>query len=155
MNRDAKELTNEELEKALYLFNKGEYYDSYYTFGNKREEDGVRFTVWAPNAQNIAVVGDFNDWHEDHVLEKVGDTGSWTTVVQNVKEGDCYKYKIVQADGEVRYKIDPYALEFEVRPKDASIVKELPKKEWTDSGWMATRNRWPVYDRPMNIYEVH
>jgi 1,4-alpha-glucan branching enzyme len=62
---------------------------------------------------------------------------------------------VTQADGNVAYKIDPFALEFEVRPKDASIVKELPEKNWKDNTWLATRNRWPVYDRPLNIYEVH
>jgi 1,4-alpha-glucan branching enzyme len=155
MNEEAKAHVPEKLKEALYLFNNGEYFDSYYTFGNKREEGGVRFTVWAPNAQEIAIVGDFNDWHEETYLEKVGETGSWTTVVSNVEEGDCYKYKITQADGTVAYKIDPYALEFEVRPNDASVVKELPNKEWEDNSWLATRNRWPVYDRPMNIYEVH
>jgi len=145
----------EQLNQALYLFNHGEYFDSYHTFGNKREEGGVRFTVWAPNAQNIAIVGDFNDWEDEHFLEKVGETGAWTGVVSNAEEGHCYKYKVVQFDGTIAYKIDPYALEFEVRPKDASIVKELPKKKWKDSGWFAARNRWKIYDRPMNIYEVH
>lgn len=145
----------EQLNQALYLFNHGEYFDSYHTFGNKREEGGVRFTVWAPNAQEIAIVGDFNGWHEDHLLEKIGDTGAWSGVVSNAEEGHCYKYKIVQANGTIAYKIDPYALEYEVRPKDASIVKELPDKKWKDSGWLAARNRWEVYNRPLNIYEVH
>ena len=145
----------EQLNQALYLFNHGEYFDSYHTFGNKREEGGVRFTLWAPNAQEIAIVGDFNDWHEDHLLEKIGDTGAWTGVVSNAEEGHCYKYRIVQADGTIAYKIDPYALEYEVRPKDASIVKELPNKKWKDNGWLAARNRWEVYNRPLNIYEVH
>ncbi|MEY8292504.1 1,4-alpha-glucan branching protein GlgB [Carnobacteriaceae bacterium 52-44] len=145
----------EQLNQALYLFNHGEYFDSYHTFGNKREEGGVRFTLWAPNAQEIAIIGDFNDWREDHLLEKIGDTGAWTGVVSNAEEGHCYKYKIVQANGTIAYKIDPYALEYEVRPKDASIVKELPNKKWKDSGWLAARNRWEVYNRPLNIYEVH
>lgn len=155
MKKEAKELKFEKLKKALYLFNNGEYFDSYYTFGNKREGDEVRFTVWAPNAQEIAVVGDFNNWHEETQLEKIGETGSWSTVVANVEEGDRYKYKVTQADGTIAYKIDPYALEFEVRPNDASVVKDLPIKDWKDNSWLATRNRWPVYDRPMNIYEVH
>jgi len=155
MVNEKKEHTLKKLEKDLYLFNQGEYFDSYYTFGNKREGEEVRFTVWAPRAQAVAVVGDFNDWHEETLLEKIGETGSWTVLVPNVTEGDCYKYKITQADGTVVYKIDPYALEFEVRPKDASIVKELPEKEWEDSRWRAKRSRWPVYDRPLNIYEVH
>lgn len=145
----------EQLNRNLYLFNHGQYFDSYHTFGNKREEDGVRFTVWAPHAKNLFVVGDFNQWEEKHPLQKVDDTGAWTVVVPEAKEGQCYKYKVTQHDGTIVYKIDPYALEFEVRPKDASIVKELPKKKWQDSGWLASRNRWPIYQRPLNIYEVH
>ena len=155
MNENSKELISEKLKEALDLFNRGKNYESYHTFGNKREEMGVRFTVWAPNAQEVAVVGDFNDWKEDTKLIKVDRTGSWTTIVPNAKEGDCYKYKITQADGNTSYKIDPYALEFEVRPSDASIVKDLPDKSWKDTSWLATRNRWPVYNRPLNIYEVH
>lgn len=143
------------LEEKLRLFQTNDWFDSYQVFGNKREEGGVRFTVWAPNAQEIKLVGDFNDWAEDTRMEKVADTGSWTVLVPNAKEGDCYKYLITQADGEKKYKIDPYALEYEVRPKDASIVRELPEKDWGDASWIAARNRWPVYDRPMNIYEVH
>ena len=135
MLNDANADKYEQLKHDLYLFNNGEYFDSYHTFGNKREEGGVRFTVWAPKAQQIAIVGDFNDWHEENYLEKIGETGSWTGVVANAQEGQCYKYKITQADGTVAYKIDPYALEFEVRPKDASIVKELPQKNWEDVGW--------------------
>ncbi len=155
MTESVEEHKIKELKDALYLFNNGEYFDSYHTFGNKKEEGGVRFTVWAPNALDISLVGDFNEWNDDLRMSHVGETGAWTIVVPNAKEGDCYKYKVTQANGEVAYKIDPYALEFEVRPKDASIVRELPKKDWKDSGWFAARNRWPVNDRPMNIYEVH
>ena len=155
MNNSTENKNLDQLEKDLYLFNQGEYFDSYHTFGNKRMEGGVRFTVWAPNAREIAVVGDFNDWNDEDKLTRVGQTGAWTILLSGVSEGDCYKYKVTQADGRVVYKIDPYALEYEVRPKDASIVRELPKKDWTDTSWMASRNRWPVYDRPMNIYEVH
>ncbi len=155
MENEAKEKNLTDLKNELYLFNQGEYFDSYHTFGNKKERGGVRFTVWAPNAQAVSVVGDFNDWEDGQELSKIDETGSWTGVVNNAESGDCYKYKITQADGTIAYKIDPYALEFEVRPKDASIVKELPTKKWTDGGWMASRNRWPIYDRPLNIYEVH
>lgn len=145
-----------QLEEAIYLFNRGEYFDSYHTFGAHPTEDGaVRFTVWAPNAQGVAVVGDFNDWHEEDHLELIGETGVWTTVLNGVQEGQCYKYRIVQADGQIAYKIDPYALNFEVRPKDASVVKFLPDKDWKDGAWMASRRRWKIYDRPLNIYEVH
>lgn len=145
-----------QLKEELYLFNHGEYFDSYLTFGVQPIGEGrVRFTVWAPHAQEIAVVGDFNDWHEEDLMAKVDDTGVWTLEMTGVYEGQCYKYRIVQSDGNVAYKIDPYALNFEVRPKDASVVKFLPEKDWQDHTWMNARRRWPVYDRPVNIYEVH
>ncbi len=155
MVQNEKELKEKRLKEALYLFNHGEYFDSYYTFGNKREGENVRFTVWAPEACAVAVVGDFNDWEENTLLEKIAETGCWTGVVPQVEEGQCYKYKVTQVTGEVAYKIDPYALEFEVRPNDASIVKELPQKNWKDGGWLSARKRWPIYQRPLNIYEVH
>ncbi|MDN6730621.1 MAG: 1,4-alpha-glucan branching protein GlgB [Atopostipes suicloacalis] len=144
-----------DLERDMYLFNKEELYDSYHIFGNKKEEEGVRFTVWAPNAREIKLVGDFNQWKKDIRMNQIKDSGSWTILVPNAKNGDCYKYLITQVDGEEKYKIDPYALEYEVRPKDASIVRDIPAKKWKDGSWMAARNRWPVYNRPMNIYEVH
>lgn len=155
MEKHSKVDAIKQLSQELYLFNHGQYFDSYHTFGNKRTEGGVRFTVWAPKAKNIWVVGDFNQWQEDHQMKKIEDTGAWTIVVPEAREGQCYKYKVTQYDGTIVYKIDPYALEFEVRPKDASIVKELPQKNWKDSGWLAARNRWPIYQRPLNIYEVH
>lgn len=145
-----------DFEESLYLFNTGEYYDSYQTFGVHPEGDHhARFTVWAPHAKDIAVVGDFNHWNEEDYMERVGDTGVWTIVLPHVKEGQCYKYRVVQAGGNVAYKIDPYALNFEVRPKDASVVKFLPDFKWQDQSWLASRKRWPIYDRPLNIYEVH
>ena len=155
MEKHSKVDAIEQLNQELYLFNHGQYFDSYHTFGNKRVDGGVRFTVWAPNAKNIAVVGDFNHWEENHQMEKVGDTGAWSIVVPEAEEGQCYKYKVTQYDDAVVFKIDPYALEFEVRPKDASIIKELPEKKWGDNSWLASRNRWPIYQRPLNIYEVH
>src|SRR5699024_9157541 len=155
MEKHSKVDAIEQLNQELYLFNHGQYFDSYHTSGNKRVDGGVRFTIWAPNAKNIAVVADFNYWEENHQMEKVGDTGAWSIVVPEAEEGQCYKYKVTQYDNAVVFKIDPYALEFEVRPKDASIIKELPEKKWGDNSWLASRNRWPIYQRPLNIYEVH
>lgn len=143
------------MHEALYLFNKGEYFDSYQKFGCSKVEDGYRFLVWAPHAREIAIIGDFNEWREDTFLHMIEDSGVWGIVLSEVSEGDRYKYRIVQADGKVAYKIDPYAFEFEIRPKDASVVKALPHKNWKDGLWMANRKRRPIYERPLNIYEVH
>lgn len=143
----------------MFLFNTGEYFDSYLTLGCNRDtyegNSGFRFTVWAPNAISMAVVGDFSDWDLGIEMEKIGKTGCWTAFSDKAIEGQCYKYRIEQPDGTVKLKIDPYAFEFEVRPKDASIVKGLPEKKWKDGLWSANKKRFSIYERPLNIYEVH
>lgn len=131
---------NKYLEKELFLFNTGQYFDSYLTLGSQQKteqnKNGFRFTVWAPHAKSVSLVSDSTDWHEGLPMEQVEDTGMWTVFNQEAKEGEPYKYRIVQADGTVKLKIDPYALEFEIRPKDASIVKALPEKNGkTAYGW--------------------
>lgn len=154
-NEFSSKMTDSEMEKSLYLFNKGENFDSYLLLGTTELNNGFRFTVWAPHAAEVYVVGDFNHWQEEAMMERISETGTWSMVVPEARTGDRYKYKIVQQDGIITYKIDPYAKEFEVRPKDASIVKGLPEKKWSDGLWIANRKRKPVYERPLNIYEVH
>ncbi len=149
---------NNDLEKRVYLFNKGEYFDSYLTYGAhpvENKENTFRFTVWAPAARAVSVVGDFTDWSEEVSLTKVGETGTWTGIVSEVFEGQSYKYRVVQADGTIKYKIDPFGFEFEVRPKDATIIKRLPQREWQDQEWMEKREKNSIYRQPVNIYEVH
>lgn len=153
------EETRNNLEKELYLFNTGEHFDSYLTMGCKKDnykgKDGFRFTVWAPNAKSVGLTGDFSDWHMGNEMERIGETGCWTVFNDQAIEGQCYKYRIEQSDGTVKLKIDPYAFEFEVRPNDASIVKSLPEKKWRDGLWTAGKKRFSIYERPLNIYEVH
>lgn len=158
-NKSINDEIKDNLEEELYLFNTGEHFNSYLTMGCKLEnfegKVGFRFTVWAPNAKSVGLVGDFSDWHKGLEMEKIAKTGSWTVFSEKAIEGNCYKYRIEQPDGTVKLKIDPYALEFEVRPKDASVVKDLPKKKWKDGLWTASKKRFSVYERPLNIYEVH
>ncbi|WP_089978670.1 1,4-alpha-glucan branching protein GlgB [Carnobacterium viridans] len=153
------EETKNNLEKELYLFNTGEHFDSYLTMGCKKDsykgKDGFRFTVWAPNAKSVGLTGEFSDWHMGIEMERIGETGCWTVFNEQAIEGQCYKYRIEQSDGTVKLKIDPYAFEFEVRPNDASIVKNLPEKKWRDGLWTASKKRFSIYERPLNIYEVH
>lgn len=149
------ESTDIAFEQSIYLFNRGENFDSYLTLGCTAAENGFRFTVWAPNAQNVFVVGNFNQWQEEAAMEMDLETGVWSMTIPEARNGDHYKYKIIQADGKVVYKIDPYAFVFEVRPKDASVVKALPHRKWSDGLWMANRKRRRIYERPLNIYEVH
>lgn len=147
------------LEEDLYLFNTGQHFDSYHIFGCHPEsedgKEGFQFTVWAPNAKSMSIVGDFTDWMNGKAMELLDHTGVWTVFCQGAKEGQCYKYRIEQPNGEVAMKIDPYSYEFEVRPKDASIVKALPNKKWKDHLWMANKKRNRIYERPLTIYEVH
>lgn len=149
----------EEFREKIYLFNSGEYFQSYEIFGPHEEtrdgKDGFRFTVWAPNAKEIFLVSDFTDWEIGFPLENFEETGVWTGFFEDARVGQFYKYRIVQADGSVKVKNDPHAFEYEVRPKDASIVKSLREKEWSDGLWFANRDRFEIYERPLNIYEVH
>lgn len=158
-NKSMDEETKNNLEKELYLFNTGEHFDSYLTMGCKKDsykgKDGFRFTVWAPNAKSVGLTGEFSDWHMGIEMERIGETGCWTVFNEQAIEGQCYKYRIEQSDGTVKLKIDPYAFEFEVRPNDASIVKNLPEKKWRDGLWTASKKRFSIYERPLNIYEVH
>lgn len=148
----------EALEKEMYLFNIGEHFESYRFMGSKRSvvdgEPGWRFTVWAPRAKRVFLTGDFSNW-EPVEMEALGKTGAWTVFNNRAAEGQCYKYLIEDQFGHRQYKVDPYAMEFEIPPKDASIIRDLPPKKWRDGRWMANKKRKPVYQKPLNIYEVH
>ena len=140
-------------EEKLYLFNKGTYYHSYRIFGAHLVPGGVRFTVWCPGAQSVGVVGDFNNWMP-HYLEPQGSTGVWSGVLEGVREGDLYKYRITSHAGEVFDKADPYAFSAQVRPGTASRVASLDGYKWGD-GRYRSAHRSTKSPKPMNIYEVH
>ncbi|WP_245674412.1 1,4-alpha-glucan branching protein GlgB [Andreesenia angusta] len=117
---------------------------------------GVNFSVWAPNASSVSVVGDFNSWDGvGHAMERDYDTGVWSLFVPNLKEGDLYKYSIVGVNGEVALKSDPYGFYHEVRPNTASVVYELSGYEWNDLGYRRGKRQHKLYNGPVNIYEVH
>lgn len=142
----------------IYLFHEGTLYRSYLTLGSHPAEEngqvGVRFTVWAPHAQQVAVVSDWNQWDgENDLLYKIPESGFWSRFFPGVGEGIFYKYEIIGADGSKCLKADPYAYYAEVRPATASIVKSISGYEWGDGKWL--RNRRALYDRPLNIYELH
>ena len=143
-----------QLTKEMQEFNKGEHFSSYQFLGNKSEEEGCRFTVWAPNAKEVSLVGDFSNWNPIS-MEFIEGTGAWTCLAEHAKQGDCYKYKIEDKNGKVSYKIDPYARAFEMPPKDASLVYDVPDMEWKDSTWMRKRKQKSFMEKPLNIYEVH
>ncbi|MFT4146210.1 MAG: 1,4-alpha-glucan branching protein GlgB [Mobilitalea sp.] len=138
----------------MQRFNEGNHFTSYTFLGSKPVAGGYRFTVWAPNAKSVGLSGDFSDW-KPLPMEPVFETGAWTLINSLAKQGDCYKYFIEDQDGNCHYKLDPYAFAFEMPPKDASLIYDFPKTQWKDGQWMRARKQKPVYQKPLNIYEVH
>jgi len=118
---------------------------------------GVHFAVWAPNADRVSVVGDFNGWDgRVHPMRLLGPSGIWEVFIPDLPDGEKYKFEIRTRHGEILKKTDPFGVAFEVPPLSASIVRDISAYRWSDAAWMASRpsqNRW--MDRPMSIYEVH
>ena len=147
-------------ESNLYLFHEGTQTRAYAVFGaHPAEQDGrqgTRFSVWAPHAENIWIEGDFNDWcGNGYRMERVGDSGVWTLFAPGVTAGSLYKYAIQHPSGEIRVKADPFAFAAELRPNTASRIVDLEHFEWTDAAWRERQLSRPIYDLPLNIYEVH
>ena len=144
--------------KIIQEFHEGRCLDAWKVFGahfeTGKEGGGVRFTVYAPAAVQVSVVGSFNDWNDEAaIMEKTENSGIWSVFVPGLREGDYYKYRITASDGTVRYKADPYAYYSEMRPGSASRLYDPHRNVWTDDAWMKQRTR--NYDRPMSIYEVY
>ena len=143
---------------APYLFHQGTNYYAYDYLGVHKTDDGFVFRVWAPNADAIMLVGDFNDWSDNLPLSRINDGGIWEIGVADgsVKLGDKYKYKIYGC-GQVHYKADPYARRTELPPDTASVVECESDYQWRDEGWLKYRRKTAVnfYKNPMNIYELH
>lgn len=144
-----------------YLYHHGNNENAHKFLGahfvkSREGKKAVRFTVWAPNAQYVNLIGDFNNWDElDLPLQRVRESGIWSICVYGVKEFDAYKYRIVNYSGEVRYKADPVAFHAEERPKTASKVYAIEGYEWQDAAWMKKRQKRDPYTSPMAIYEVN
>ena len=143
-----------------YLFAQGTHYDIYKKLGAHVSEEngkkGIYFAVWAPNAQRVHVVGDFNGWNEwSHELRRLGPGGIHALFVPDLGVGELYKYVITTADGKKLYKADPYASWAEFRPGTASKTFDLSTIKWTDSAWMAARDKKDMNKEPVAIYECH
>ena len=146
----------EEYQLPVYLFHDGTNYKAYEFFGNHRiDESKVAFRVWAPNAQGVSVVGDFNSWDENANKCVAISPGIWEAIVDNVKVYDCYKYAIKTCTGTTLLKADPYAVHQETRPGTGSKVYELADYKWKDSKWQLDKSRQNILEKPVNIYEVH
>ena len=152
-------------EMDCYLFGQATHYDIYRKMGahvmTENGESGVCFDVWAPHADRVYVIGEFNGWNEtSHEMHRVDpDTmGVYELFVPGVKSGCMYKYLIIAKDGRHLYKADPYANYAQLRPETASIVTDISHFKWTDTTWMkhrATLTKETIYEQPMAIYEVH
>ena len=143
-----------------HLFREGQLWALHHHFGaHLREIDGVlgtAFTVWAPNAQRVSVVGDFNDWDgRRHAMRMLWDCGVWEIFVPEVGEGAHYKFEIRTREGATLLKSDPLAFFSQNGVQNASLVTERKRFNWTDSAWMETRHSANWHQRPVTVYEVH
>ena len=119
-------------------------------------EEGISFMVWAPNAKQVELVGDFNNWDgSSHKLENLYNSGIWSIFTTDLSQGDIYKYNVVGCDGVSRLKSDPYGTYAELRPETASKVFELEKFDWSDEKYIEEKNKKVIFEEPMNIYEAH
>jgi 1,4-alpha-glucan branching enzyme len=151
-------------ELDLHLIGEGRHEELYKKLGAHVREmrlgshppvRGTAFAVWAPAAQAISVVGDFNSWDGRlHAMRSLGSSGIWELFLPGVEPGARYKYEILGADGELKLKADPYALETEVPPLTASVVSESHYR-WEDADWLTRRAEGQPLAEPMSIYEVH
>jgi len=144
----------------LHLFREGRHRDLGRRFGAQPlrlgQTQGVHFSVWAPNAHRVSVVGDFNDWDgRRHPMRLRLEAGVWELFVPRLAPGERYKFEIAGADGSIQQKADPLARRSELPPATASVIAALPDYAWSDADWMQGRKRAQMPDAPMAIYEVH
>ncbi|WP_346663021.1 1,4-alpha-glucan branching protein GlgB [uncultured Merdimonas sp.] len=143
-----------------YLFGQGNHYEIYKKLGahlvRKGKTEGVYFAVWAPHAQSVSVVGEFNDWDtQANPMEREEPLGIYTCFIPGVRQYDMYKYCIETYKGEFIFKADPFAFHAELRPGTASKVYDLSHIKWSDSAWMEQRKTWDHTREPMSVYEAH
>ncbi|MCA9176227.1 MAG: 1,4-alpha-glucan branching protein GlgB [Planctomycetales bacterium] len=144
----------------LHLLGEGVHMESYKKLGAQlRTVDGVQgvnFAVWAPNAQSVSVVGDFNHWDARRSpMMRRGTSGFWELFAPGLGAGEIYKFRIKSRDGEVLDKADPFGFSAELPPRTGSVVADLNLHKWQDAEWMADREEGSFLERPMSVYEVH
>ncbi|MGA9395772.1 MAG: 1,4-alpha-glucan branching protein GlgB [Azonexus sp.] len=141
----------------LYLFNEGRNFQAYRLLGAHPSDSGTLFRVWAPNAGQVSVVGDFNGWRGGvDTLSSLGASGVWEGRVAAALPGSLYRFEIINRhSGEKLIKSDPYGRGFELRPGSAAYVTPPSQHVWGDAEWLARRAAWDWQHAPVNIYELH
>ncbi len=147
-------------EADQFLFAEGTHYDIYKKLGAhpsvERGKKGYFFGVWAPNAAEIFVIGEFNDWNETaNPMKKLGPGGIWSCFIPGVEKNQMYKFLVVTEAGDKLYKADPFANYAEMRPGNASKTTDLSGFKWSDSAWLEKRDQKDMKKEPMAIYECH
>lgn len=148
------------IKKVKVNFNTIPQFKNYHIFGSHitaiNGVQGVRFTLWAPHAKEVRVVGNFNNWRGTHHIMKMNrKLNIWILFIPEVKAGDIYKYEITTETGIKLLKADPYAFYSELRPNTASSVTTLNSFNWQDSSWLIKRKNSSIYNEALNIYELH
>ena len=144
----------------LLLFNEGNHYRTYEKLGAQvmthQGVQGTCFSVWAPNAARVSIVGDFNGWDgRRHPMRQRGSSGIWELFMPDLGQGAVYKFEIKAKSDAILQKTDPQGFWAEMRPKTASIVWDISQYEWQDAGWLAEREGKNPLLQPMSIYEAH
>ncbi len=129
--------------------------DLYEYLGSFYKSKKTLFRVWAPNAESVSVVGDFNNWNIESNIMTPSESGVWETEISGVREYDAYKYAVKSKNGNVVYKSDPFARHFETAPSNASKIYKDKKHAWRDDDWQKLQLEKNSYESPVNIYEVH
>jgi len=145
----------------LQLFSAGRHFHIYNILGAQVKcidgIDGIQFATWAPNAERVSVIGDFNNWDgRRHPMCSRGISGVWELFIPDLPNGSLYKYEIRNRDtGDILTKTDPYSQQMELRPRTASVATRRPSFPWQDSGWLAARADQAWLHEPLSIYECH
>ncbi len=144
----------------LHLFGEGNHFEIYNKLGAHPRtvagQSGVNFAVWAPNARQVSLIGNFNDWDGRRFpMQNLQGSGVWELFIPGAKVGDAYKFRVCDVWGHQMDRADPFAFAAEVPPRTASIVADLDDFAWTDDDWMSQRRERNPLDGPISVYELH
>jgi 1,4-alpha-glucan branching enzyme len=145
----------------INLYSEGKHLNIYRILGSHPKTidgiDGILFAVWAPNASRVSVIGGFNEWDgRRYPMRSRGISGVWELFIPGLADKTLYKYEICnRKSGSIFSKTDPYAQQFELRPRTASVIRKTPDYRWQDNSWMKAREKFDWLHEPLSIYECH